>query len=140
MPDLTKAAAGSRVSRVLTTAAVVLCLSYTGLMAFISVPLLTDIADDDGIPRLLKAIAVVAGPFSFWGFIGLGKRLSALGWTAGLAATAALIVLTGASLVAASDGHGFFYWLLITTIVICNVAAFCVIPHTLVRMTRGHRR
>ncbi|MCX4523865.1 hypothetical protein OG402_40055 [Streptomyces anulatus] len=50
------------------------------------------------------------------------------------------ISLTYGSLVAASDGHGFPYWLFIALLVGCNIAAFCVTPYVLVRGTVGRRR
>ncbi|MGW9618981.1 hypothetical protein ACWGUP_28505 [Streptomyces diastaticus] len=96
--------------------------------------------DRDITAPLFLAIAVLAGPALFWSFIGLGFGLSALGWAAGLALTGILISLTYGSLAAASDGHGFTYWLFLTLLVACNVAAFCVIPYVLVRGTVGRRR
>ncbi|MCX5250333.1 hypothetical protein OG895_34855 [Streptomyces sp. NBC_00201] len=49
--------------------------------------------------------------------------MSALGWAAGIATTGILVSLTYASLAAASDGHGFTYWLFLAMIVACNVGA-----------------
>ncbi|MEV7857168.1 hypothetical protein [Streptomyces sp. NPDC088183] len=65
--------------------------------------------------------------------------MSALGWAAGLVTTGILVGLTYETLAAASDGHGFTYWLFLTLIVACNVAAFCVTPCVLVRSTIGRR-
>ncbi|WP_435271494.1 hypothetical protein [Streptomyces sp. 1222.5] len=91
---------------------------------------------DIDAPLILLAIAVVAGPALFCTFIGLGYGMSALGWTAGIASTGILVSLTYASLFAASDGHGFAYWLLLTMIVACNLGAFCVTCYAFVRGTR----
>jgi hypothetical protein len=88
---------------------------------------------------LFLAIAIVAGPALFWSFIGLGYGMSALGWAAGIALTGILVSLTYGSLAAASDGHGFTYWLFLTMLVACNVGAFCVTPYALVRGTIGRR-
>ncbi|MEW1583423.1 hypothetical protein AB0407_35925 [Streptomyces microflavus] len=141
MTDAANAASVSRATRVITVVAVVIGLAFTGLWAFISVPQLMDfIGDRDITAPLFLAIAVLAGPTLFWSFIGLGFGLSGLGWAAGLALTGILISLTYGSLVAASDGHGFTYWLFLTLLVACNVAAFCVVPYVLVRGTVGRRR
>ncbi|MDF9801513.1 hypothetical protein ACH4VQ_35595 [Streptomyces anulatus] len=141
MTDAANAASANRASRVLSIVAVVIGLAYTGLWTFISLPQLMDfIGGRDITAPLLLAIAVLAGPALFWSFIGLGIGMSALGWAAGLASTGIFISLTYGSLVAASDGHGFSYWLFIALLVACNVAAFCVTPYVLVRGTVGRRR
>ncbi|MDX3531137.1 hypothetical protein P1P75_33210 [Streptomyces sp. ID05-39B] len=64
---------------------------------------------------------------------------ASLGWAAGLALTGILVSLTYGSLAAASDGHGFTYWLFLTMLVACNVGAFCVTPYVLVRGTFRRR-
>ncbi|MFC4508443.1 MULTISPECIES: hypothetical protein [Streptomyces] len=141
MTDAANAASASRANRVITIVAVAIGLAFTGLWTFISIPQLTDfIGDRDVTPPVFGAIAVLVGPFLFWSFIGLGFGMSALGWAAGLAVTGIFISLTYGSLVAASDGHGFSYWLFIALLVACNVAAFCVTPYVLVRGTVGRRR
>ncbi len=141
MTDAANAASASRANRVITIVAVVIGLAFTGLWTFISIPQLMDfIGDRDVTPPVFGAIAVLAGPFLFWSFIGLGFGMSALGWAAGLAVTGIFISLTFGSLVAASDGHGFSYWLFIALLVACNVAAFCGTPYGLVRGTVGRRR
>ncbi|MFI9060198.1 hypothetical protein ACIGXQ_37735 [Streptomyces anulatus] len=141
MTDAANATSANRASRVLSIVAVVIGLAYTGLWTFISLPQLMDfIGGRDITAPLLLAIAILAGPALFWSFIGLGIGMSALGWAAGLASTGIFISLTYGSLVAASDGHGFSYWLFITLLVGCNVAAFCVTPYVLVRGTVGRRR
>ncbi|MFD8715886.1 hypothetical protein ACFV07_36305 [Streptomyces anulatus] len=141
MTDAANAASANRASRVLSIVAVVIGLAYTGLWTFISLPQLMDfIGGRDITAPLLLAIAVLAGPALFWSFIGLRIGMSALGWAAGLASTGIFISLTYGSLVAASDGHGFSYWLFIALLVACNVAAFCVTPYVLVRGTVGRRR
>ncbi|MET7685768.1 hypothetical protein [Streptomyces sp. NPDC005423] len=65
--------------------------------------------------------------------------MSALGWAAGLGVTGIFISLTVGSLVTASDGHGFSYWLFIALLVACNIGAFCVTPYAIVRGTVGRR-
>ncbi|MFF1309093.1 hypothetical protein [Streptomyces sp. NPDC058307] len=141
MTDAANAASASRANRVITIVAVVISLAFTGLWIFISVPQLMDfIGDRDITAPLLLAIAVVAGPALFWSFIGLGFGMSVLGWAAGLAITGIFISLTYGSLAAASDGHGFTYWLFLTMLVACNIDAFCVTPYVLVRGTVGRRR
>lgn len=64
--------------------------------------------------------------------------MSALGWSAGIALTGNLVSLTYGSLAAASDGHGFTYWLFPTMLVACNVGVFCVTPYALVRGRTSH--
>ncbi|MFJ4126114.1 hypothetical protein ACIP3U_32930 [[Kitasatospora] papulosa] len=141
MTDAANAASATRASRVITIAAVVIGLAFTGLWSFISIPQLMDfIGDRDITAPLFLAVAVLAGPTLFWAFIGLGIGMSALGWAAGLATTGIFISLTCGSLVAASDGHGFSYWLFIALLVACNIAAFCLTPYVLVRGTVGRRR
>jgi hypothetical protein len=141
MTDAADAAPASRTNRVIAIIAVVIGLAFTGLWAFISIPQLMDfIGDRDVTPPLFLAVAVLAGPALFWSFIGLGIGISALGWAAGLTLTGIFITLTSGSLVAASDGHGFSYWLFIALLVACNVAAFCVTLYILVRGTAGRRR
>ncbi|MFJ2788739.1 MULTISPECIES: hypothetical protein [unclassified Streptomyces] len=141
MTDATNTASASRANRVITIIAAVVGLAFTGLWAFISIPQLMDfIGDRDVTPPVFGAIAVLAGPLLFWSFIGLGFGMSALGWAAGLAVTGIFISLTCGSLVAASDGHGFSYWLFIALLVACDIAAFCVTPYVLVRGTVGRRR
>jgi hypothetical protein len=141
MTDAANAPSASRANRVITIVAVVIGFAFIGLWAFISIPLLMDfIGDRDVTPPVFGAIAVLAGPFLFWSFIGLGFGMSALGWAAGLAVTGIFISLTFGSLVSASDGHGFSYWLFIALLVACNVAAFCMAPYGLVRGTVGRRR
>lgn len=141
MADAANAPSATRAARVTTIVAVVIGLAFTGLWTFISIPQLMDfIGDRDITPPLFLAIAVLAGPALFWSFIGLGIGMSALGWAAGLASTGILVSLTYGSLAAASDGHGFTYWLFLTMLVACNVAAFCVTPYVLVRSTVGRRR
>ncbi|MEW2267057.1 hypothetical protein ACGF5T_35000 [Streptomyces sp. NPDC047853] len=141
MTDAANAASTSRANRVITIVAVVIGLAFTGLWTFISIPqLMNFIGDRDITAPLFLAIAVLAGPTLFWSFIGIGIGISALGWAAGLTTTGIFITLTYGSLVAASDGHGFSYWLFIALLVACNIAAFCVIPYVLVRGTVGRRR
>jgi hypothetical protein len=141
MTDAANAAFTSRANRVITIVAVVIGLAFTGLWTFISIPQLMDfIGDRDITAPLFLAIAVLAGPALFWSFIGIGIGISALGWAAGLTTTGIFMTLTCGSLVAASDGHGFSYWLFIALLVACNIAAFCVIPYVLVRGTVGRRR
>ncbi|QNT98448.1 hypothetical protein HEP81_08222 (plasmid) [Streptomyces griseofuscus] len=141
MTDAVNATPATRASRVISIVAVVIGVAYTGLWAFISIPQLMDyIGDRDITAPLFLAIAVLAGPALFWSFIGLGIGISALGWAAGLASTGILVSLTYGSLLASSDGHGFAYWLFLTLIVACNVAAFCVAPYALGRGTIGRRR
>ncbi|EDY46155.1 hypothetical protein [Streptomyces sp. SPB074] len=136
MTDAANADSSSRANRVITIVAVVIGLAFTGLWTFISIPQLMDfIGDRDVTPPVIGAIAVLVGPALFWSFIGLGIGMSALGWAAGLTVTGIFISLTGGSLLSASDGHGFSYWLFITLLVACNVGAFCVIPYVLVRCT-----
>lgn len=65
--------------------------------------------------------------------------MSGVGWTAGIASTGILVSLTYAFLTAASDGHGFAYWLYLTVIVTSNLGAFCVMPYAFVRATAGRR-
>ncbi|WP_381805714.1 hypothetical protein [Streptomyces niveus] len=140
MADAANAPSATRAARVITIVAIVVGVAFTGLWTFISVPQLMDfIGDRDITAPVLVAIAIVAGPAIFWSFIGLGIGMSALGWAAGLATTGILVSLTYGSLAAASDGHGFTYWLFLTLIVACNVAAFCVTPYVLVRSTIGRR-
>ncbi|MFE5669241.1 hypothetical protein ACFQ7W_35650 [Streptomyces niveus] len=140
MADAANAPSATRAARVITIVAFVVGVAFTGLWTFISVPQLMDfIGDRDITAPVLVAIAIVAGPAIFWSFIGLGIGMSALGWAAGLASTGILVSLTYGSLAAASDGHGFAYWLFLTLIVACNVAAFCVTPYVLVRGTIGRR-
>ncbi|MFE5096417.1 hypothetical protein ACFRCI_40420 [Streptomyces sp. NPDC056638] len=81
----------------------------------------------------------MAGPALFWAFIGLGHGLSRTRWAAGLALTAILIALTYASLAAQSTGQGFSYWLFLSLLVACSLAAFCVIPYVPVSATVGRR-
>jgi hypothetical protein len=141
MTDAANVTSTSRPNRVITIVAVVIGLAFTGLWTFISIPQLMDfISDRDITAPLFLAMAVLAGPALFWAFIGLGIGMSALGWAAGLATTGIFISLTYGSLVAASDGHGFSYWLFIALLVACNIAAFCVTPYVLVRGTAGRRR
>ncbi|MFD6836934.1 hypothetical protein [Streptomyces diastaticus] len=141
MTDAANATSTSRPNRVITIAAVVIGLAFTGLWTFISIPQLMDfIGDRDITAPLFLAMAVLAGPALFWAFIGLGIGMSALGWAAGLATTGIFISLTYGSLVAASDGRGFSYWLFIALLVACNIAAFCVTPYLLVRGTARRRR
>ncbi|MER5501887.1 hypothetical protein ABT096_32435 [Streptomyces sp. NPDC002561] len=140
MTDAANAASASRTNRLITIAAVVIGLAFTGLWAFISVPQLMDfIGDRDVTAPLFLAIATLAAPALFWSFIGLGFGMSVLGWAAGLAGTGIFISLTYGALVASSDGHGFSYWLFITMLVVCNIGAFCVTPYVLVRGTVGRR-
>ncbi|MFD3519995.1 hypothetical protein [Streptomyces sp. NPDC058653] len=141
MADAANAPSATRAARVTTIVAIVIGVAFTGLWTFISIPQLMDfISDRDITAPLFLAIAVLAGPALFWSFIGLGIGMSALGWAAGLASTGILVSLTYGSLVAASDGHGFTYWLFLTMLVACNLAAFCVTPYVLVRSTVGRRR
>ncbi|MEU3208234.1 hypothetical protein ABZ702_31020 [Streptomyces cyaneofuscatus] len=141
MTDAANAASANRASRVISIVAVVVGLAFTGLWTFISIPQLVDfIGDRDVTPPVFGAVAVLAGPVLFWSFIGLGIGISALGWAAGLTVTGIFISLTSGSLIAASDGHGFSYWLFIALLVACNIAAFCVTPYVLVRGTVGRRR
>lgn len=141
MTDAANAASANRANRVISIVAVVTGLAFTGLWTFISIPQLMDfIGDRDITAPLLLAMAVLAGPALFWSFIGLGIGMSALGWAAGLASTGIFISLTYGSLVAASDGDGFSYWLFIALLVACNIAAFCGTPYVLVRGTVGRRR
>ncbi|MEU5836322.1 hypothetical protein ABZ820_22010 [Streptomyces diacarni] len=141
MTDAANDVSASRADRVITITAVGIGLAFTGLWVFISVPQLMEfIGDRDITAPLFLAVAVLAGPALFWSFIGLGFGMSALGWAAGLALTGILVSLTYGSLATASDGHGFTYWLFLTLLVACNVAAFCVTPYALVRGTVGRRR
>ncbi|GHI99396.1 hypothetical protein ACFY1G_34815 [Streptomyces olivaceus] len=140
MTDAANAPSATRAARVITFVAFGIGIAFTGLWTFISLPkLMGFIGDRDITAPLLLAIAVVAGPALFWSFIGLGIGMSALGWAAGIALTGILVSLTYGSLAAASDGHGFTYWLFLTMLVACNVAAFCVTPYALVRGTFGRR-
>ncbi|MFB7852345.1 hypothetical protein ACFC34_35755 [Streptomyces sp. NPDC056053] len=140
MTDAANAASASRTNRVVTIAAIVIGLAFTGLWTFISIPQLMDfIGGRDITAPLFMAIATLAAPALFWSFIGLGFGMSVLGWAAGLAGTGIFISLTYGSLIASSDGHGFSYWLFITMLVVCNIGAFCVTPYILVRGTIGRR-
>ncbi|MFD8609608.1 hypothetical protein [Streptomyces sp. NPDC059631] len=141
MADAANARSTTRAARVIVIVAFAVGVAFTGLWTFISVPTLMDfITDRDIDAPLFLAIAIVAGPALFWAFIGLGYGMSALGWAAGMASTGILVSLTYASLIAASDGHGFAYWLFLTLIVACNLGAFCVTPYTFVRGTIGRRQ
>ncbi|MFJ7416421.1 hypothetical protein ACIQWZ_37315 [Streptomyces sp. NPDC098077] len=112
MTDAADAASANRASRLISIVAVVVGLAFTGLWTFISIPQLVDfIGDRDVTLPVFGAVAVLAGPVLFWSFIGLGIGISALGWAAGLTVTGIFISLTSGSLIAASDGHGFSYWL-----------------------------
>ncbi|MGW2818915.1 hypothetical protein [Streptomyces sp. NPDC001415] len=136
MTDAANTSPTTRAARVITIVAVVLGVAYMGLLAFISVPELTDYMSgrDIDFPVFL-AIAAVAGPALFWAYIGLGFGLSKTGWAAGLALTGILTTLTYGWLLASSNGHGFAYWLFLTLIVATNLGAFCAIPYALVRGT-----
>ncbi|MFH8837251.1 hypothetical protein [Streptomyces sp. NPDC017868] len=140
MTDAANAPPTTRAARVITIVAIVIGVAYMGLLAFISVPQLTDYIDgrDIDFPVFL-AIATIAGPTLFWAFIGLGLGLSKTGWAAGLASTAILATLTYGWLLASSNGHGFSYWLFLTLIVTTTLCAFCVTPYALVRGTIGRR-
>ncbi|MGW9374069.1 hypothetical protein ACWGVR_29145 [Streptomyces xanthophaeus] len=140
MTDATNTRPATPAARVITIVAVVLSVTYMGLLAFISVPELTDYMSgrDIDFPVFL-AIAAIAGPALFWAYIGLGFGLSKTGWAAGIALTGILTALTYGWLLASSDGHGFAYWLFLTLIVATNLGAFCVIPYALVRGTIGRR-
>ncbi|MEU5404295.1 hypothetical protein ABZ348_33990 [Streptomyces sp. NPDC005963] len=139
MTDAANTPPATRAARVITIVAVVFCVAYMGLMAFISVPELTDYMSGRIDFPVFPAITVVAGPALFWAYIGLGFGLSKTGWAAGLALTGILTGLTYGWLLASSNGHGFSYWLFLTLIVGTNLGAFCVIPYALVRSTVGRR-
>ncbi|MFI9065579.1 hypothetical protein ACIGQE_27520 [Streptomyces sp. NPDC053429] len=136
MTDAANTPPTTRTARVLTTVFVVIAVAYMGLMTFISVPQLTDYIGgrDIDFPVFL-AIAAVAGPALFWAYIGLGFGLTVVGRAAGIALTGILTSLTYGWLLASSDGHGFSYWLFLTTIVGVTLGAFCVMPYALVRGT-----
>lgn len=136
MSDAASTRSTTRAARVITIVAV----AYMGLLAFISVPQLTDYmgGGDIDFPVFL-AIAAIASPTVFWAFIGLGIGLSKTGWAAGLASTGILAALTYGWLLASSHGHGFSYWLFLTMIVTTTLGAFCVTPYALVRGTVGRR-
>ncbi|MFB6772674.1 hypothetical protein [Streptomyces sp. NPDC056337] len=133
MTNAANSPSADRTGRVLGFIAYAIAVAFIGLWSVLSISRLTDFIEaQDATGSLLMAIGVVAGPILFWSFIGIGIGMSVLGWIAGLASTGILVSLTYAYLIDASDSRGFADWVVLTMIVCCNVAAFCVMPYALV--------